>query len=524
MFTLRSKRLLFSVIVVMALTLALVPGAWGQEGFTLTILHTNDTHAHLESFEPFDQPVQGGVARRITAIKGVRAEGGNVLLLDAGDVFQGTLYFNRWNGQADLWFMNEMGYEAMAVGNHEFDKDHQTLAEFVKGADFPLLSANLDFSNAPILDGLIKPYVVLEVGGEKVGIFGLTTEEVGIISNIGPDVVINDPIESAKDMVAELEGQGVEMIIALTHISYSHDKEVAAAVDGIDVIVGGHSHTFLSSMEKAEGAYPTVVKSPGGGDVLIVHDYQWGSYLGRLNVTFDAEGKVVCYSGQPIFIDESIEENAEFAAKLAEFAAPIEELKNTVIGQSEAELVGEKPLVRSQETNLGNLITDAMLWKTAADNTVIAIENGGGIRASISPGDVTMGKVLEVLPFGNQIVDVDLTGAQIKAALENGVSQWEEQAGRFPQVAGMKYTFDPSQPVGSRIVSIEVDGAPIDMEATYRVAVNNFLHTGGDGYDVFTEGANPYETGFLLSDSLAEYIGANSPVHPVVEGRITKVE
>ncbi len=524
MFTSKSKRLLFSIIVVMALTLAIVPGAWGQEGFTLTILHTNDTHAHLESFEPFEQPVQGGVARRITAVEGVRAEGGNVLLLDAGDVFQGTLYFNMWNVQADLWFMNEMGYEAMAVGNHEFDKDHQTLAEFVKGADFPLLSANLDFSHAPILDGLIKPYVILEVGGEKVGIFGLTTEEVGIISNIGPDVVINDPIESAKGVVAELEGQGVEVIIALTHIGYSHDKELAAAVDGIDVIIGGHEHTLLGSMEGAEGPYPSVVASPSGEDVLIIQAYQWGSYLGRLDLTFDAEGKVASYSGEPIFIDESIEENAEFAAKLAEFAAPIEELKNTVIGQSEVELVGERPLVRTQETNLANLITDAMLWKTAADNTVIAIQNGGGIRASISPGDVTMGNVMEVLPFGNQIVDVDLTGAQIKVALENGVSRWEEQDGRFPQVAGIKYSFDPSQPVGSRIVSIEVDGAPIDMEAIYRVTVNDFLFAGGDGYDVLAEGTNPYETGFLLSDSVAEYIAANSPVHPVVEGRITKVE
>jgi len=215
---------------------------------------------------------------------------------------------------------------------------------------------------------------------------------------------------------------------------------------------------------------------------------------------------------------------------VATFAEPIEDLKNTVIGQAAVDLEGTRALVRSQETNLGNLICDAMLWKTIPENTQICLQNGGGIRASIPAGDVTMGQVLEVLPFGNQIATFGLKGSDVWAALENGVSQHEEQGGRFPQVGGLKYTFDPNQAVGSRIVSVEVKNAdgsysPIDLDAVYQVAANDFMRGGGDGYDMFANNAiDAYDSGAVLADAVAEYIGANSPVSPAVEGRIAQVE
>ena len=524
----RSKRFLLSLLLAVALTLAFVPAAMAEGPITVTILHTNDTHAHLESFEPFKQPLQGGVARRYTLIEQIRAEGGNVILLDAGDVFQGTLYFNQYQGQADLYFMNAMGYDAMCVGNHEFDSGPAVLAAFVDGAEFPVISANIDVSAEPTLAGKIPAYTVLDVAGEKIAVFGLTTEDTPILSSPGPNVIFKDPISSAEATVDELEAQGINKIIALTHLGYSRDLDLAAAVEGIDVIVGGHSHTLLGDMEGAEGPYPTVVTSPAGEPVLVVTAKCWGSYLGRLDVTFTAEGVVETYGGAPIFIDESIPENPEMAAKLAEYAAPIEELKATVIGQTAVDLDGEREHVRTMETNLGNLICDAMLWRTAADNTVIAIQNGGGIRASIPAGDVSLGQVLEVLPFGNTIVNFDLTGAEIVEALENGVSMVEEVKGRFPQVGGLRYAFNPDLPAGSRIISVEVwDPAqkayvPLDLKATYRVCTNNFLYGGGDGYEVFaTKARNVNETGLLLSDVLVDYIKAHSPVSPAVEGRIT---
>ena len=524
----RSKRFLLSLLLAVALTLAFVPAAMAEGPITVTILHTNDTHAHLESFEPFKQPLQGGVARRYTLIEQIRAEGGNVILLDAGDVFQGTLYFNQYQGQADLYFMNAMGYDAMCVGNHEFDSGPAVLAAFIDGAEFPVISANIDVSAEPTLAGKIPAYTVLDVAGEKIAVFGLTTEDTPILSSPGSNVIFKDPISSAEATVDELEAQGINKIIALTHLGYSRDLDLAAAVEGIDVIVGGHSHTLLGDMEGAEGPYPTVVTSPAGEPVLVVTAKCWGSYLGRLDVTFTAEGVVETYGGAPIFIDESIPENPEMAAKLAEYAAPIEELKATVIGQTAVDLDGEREHVRTMETNLGNLICDAMLWRTAADNTVIAIQNGGGIRASIPAGDVSLGQVLEVLPFGNTIVNFDLTGAEIVEALENGVSMVEEVKGRFPQVGGLRYAFNPDLPAGSRIISVEVwDPAqkayvPLDLKATYRVCTNNFLYGGGDGYEVFaTKAQNVNETGLLLSDVLVEYIKAHSPVSPAVEGRIT---
>ncbi|MFQ5595289.1 MAG: bifunctional metallophosphatase/5'-nucleotidase [Anaerolineae bacterium] len=532
----RKKRLALSALVLaVVMFLALLVGA--QAGTNLqpsevqiTILHTNDTHAHLESFTPFRDVLQGGVARRYTAIQQVKAEGGNVILVDAGDSFQGTLFFNVWQGEEEAYFMNALGYQAMAVGNHEFDSGPATLADFIGLADFPVLSANTDASAEPALAGLIQAYTVLDVAGEQIGVFGLTTEEASFISSPGPNVVFNDSVASAQATVAELEGLGINKIIALSHRGYNPDQALAAAVDGIDVIVSGHSHTLLGSMDGAAGPYPTEVTSPAGDTVLIVSAHEWGKYLGRIDVSFTADGRVESYTGEPIFIDEGIAEDPAIAADVATFAEPIEDLRNTVVGQTAVNLEGTRALVRSQETNLGDLICDAMLSETAAEDTEICIQNGGGIRDSIPSGDVTMGQVLAVLPFGNQIATFGLTGADIWAALENGVSCYEDQCGRFPQVGGLRYYFDPSLEAGSRIVSVDVKNAgggyePIDLDTVYELVSNDFMRRGGDGYDMFADNAiDPYDSGAVLADAVAEYIGENSPVSPAVEGRITKLD
>ncbi len=495
----------------------------------VTILHTNDTHAHLESFEPFGEALQGGVARRYTAIQEVKAETDNVILVDAGDAFQGTLYFNVWQGEEEAYFMNALGYQAMVVGNHEFDAGPAVLADFIGLADFPVLGANVDAAADPDLAGLIPAYTILDVGDEQVGVLGLTTEEVPILSSPGPNVVFNDIVASAQATVATLDGLGIDKIVALSHNGYNVDQALAAAVDGIDVIVSGHSHTLLGSMEGAAGPYPTEVTSPGGDTVLIVSAYEWGKYLGRINVTFTLDGEVRGYSGEPIFIDESFVEDPTIAADVATFAEPIEDLKNTIVGQTAVDLDGTRAVVRGAESNLGNLICDAMLAETAGEGTQICVQNGGGIRASIPAGDVTMGQVLEVLPYGNQIATFGLTGADVWAALENGVSQFESEAGRFPQVGGLRYSFDPTQEVGARIVSVDVKNAvggydPIDLGTVYKLASNDFMRGGGDGYDVFANNAiDPYDAGAVLADAVADYIAANSPVSPAVEGRITNL-
>ncbi len=515
------------ILIFLVFTLVLPPAAAAAGPVTITFLHTNDTHARLESFVVSGQ-LQGGVARRYTAIQQVKAEGGNVLLLDAGDAFQGTLFFNQWQGEEEAYFMNALGYQAMTIGNHEFDSGPAALANFIQKANFPVLSANIDASTDPALAGLIQPYTILTVGGEQVGVFGLTTPDTVFISSPGPNVQFNDPTATATAMVAMLEGMGVNKIVALTHLGYVADLALAAAVDGIDVIIGGHSHTPLGPMPGAVGPYPTVVNSPSGDTVLVVSAFEWGKYLGRLDVTFTADGKVAGYVGAPIFIDTSFAEDPAIAAAVAEFAKPIEQLKATVIGSSSVRLEGTRAIVRSRETNLGNLICDALLWKTAAEGTEVCITNGGGIRASIPAGNVTMGQVLEVLPFGNLIATMQLRGEDLWAALENGVSRWQLGDGRFPQVGGMRYIFDPTRPAGSRIVAVQVRGAdglyrPLDRDAIYKVVTNDFLRRGGDGYSVFlTKAINPYDAGAVMADAVAEYIGMKSPVAPIVEGRILR--
>ncbi len=535
---------LITLAILVALLLSVVPVVTAQEGeFTLVVLHTNDVHARVLQFSSSGSACSeedaaegncfGGVARRATAINDVRDEGGNVILVDAGDQFQGTLFYNQYKGEEAQRFMNELGYDAMTIGNHEFDDGPGVLGSFVQGADFPVVSANVDVSNEPELADLVESYTVLDVGGEQIGVVGYTTEDTAILSSPGSNVVFNNIEETLAAAVAELEGMGIDKIVALSHAGFGRDKEVAAAVDGVDVIVAGHTHTYLSNTdEDAEGPYPVVVNSPGGDPVLIVSDSSWGKYLGRLDVTFDENGVPVAWEGNPITLDASVAEDPDVLAEAQSLNEPLEELRNQIVGSAAVDLNGERESCRFEECNMGNLITDAILWKTAAEGTQIVLTNGGGIRASIQAGDVSLGDVLEVLPFGNSIATFELTGANVWAALENGVSRAEnpenEGTGRFAQVAGLRYTWNPDQPAGARVVSVEVENpdgtySPIDLAATYKLAANNFIRGGGDDYSMFAENAiDPYDYGPILADVVAEYITANSPVSPAVEGRITQ--
>jgi len=536
--------LLLSLSVLAVGQQAVPAGAQGGDGFTLTVLHTNDVHSRIDEFdkrgntcdedEKAEDACFGGVARRQTMINQIRAEMPNVILVDAGDQFQGTLFYTQYKGGAAQEMMNTLGYNAMAVGNHEFDDGPGTLGSFVRGVNFPVLSSNMDVSAEPELAGSIQPSTILDVNGEKVGVIGVTTVDTGILSSPGDNVAFNDAVASAQAAVDELTAQGVNKIIALTHIGYGPDQELAAALTGVDVIVGGHSHTLLSNTdEDAAGPYPTVVNAADGNPVLIVTNGAFAKSLGDLNVTFNADGVVTEYSGDPILLDSSVAQDPDIQARVEALAAPVKALTEQVIGQAAVDLDGDRTSCRFGECVMGNLITDAMLWQTQSEGTQIAIQNGGGIRASISAGDVTVGDVLTVLPFGNLISTFELSGADVVAALENGVSRAEnpenEGTGRFPQVAGLRYTWSPDQPVGSRILSVEVknpDGSysPIDLTATYKVVSNDFMRNGGDGYEMFTTAANAYDFGAALDAAVQDYIAAFGPVAPELEGRITQGE
>ena len=497
--------------------------------FRLTLLHTNDVHARYEPFQPWGEPVQGGAARLSTLVQETRALECNVLLVDAGDQFQGTLYYNVGGAALVAEVMNAVGYDAMAVGNHEFDSGPSELAKLIDIADFPVLSANISAQDEVRLAERLSDYATFQVGGETVGVFGLTSEHTAIASNPGPSIVFADAFESARAVVDEMEAQGIDKIIALTHLGLERDMALASQVAGIDVIVGGHSHTLLGESEGAAGFYPQVLLSPADEPVVVVTAYEWGKVLGSVEILFDDRGIVLGAEGEPIPIGEEIEEDPAVAAILSAVVPRIEALKEQTVGATEVDLDGARERVRTQETNLGNLICDAILWKTESLGAQIALQNGGGIRASIPAGPVTMGQVLEVLPFGNEISIVEVSGRQLLAALENGVSKVEEGAGRFAHVSGLRIRFDPAANPGSRILGAEVQDAvsgtyaPLREEAAYTVATNSFLAGGGDEYSMFPGAVARYDTGFLISDVLAEYLEEKGHVAPTAEGRIEAV-
>ncbi|MCM0623456.1 5'-nucleotidase C-terminal domain-containing protein [Lysinibacillus sp. OL1_EC] len=520
-----------------------------EDAFSLSILHVNDTHARANE-----------LPKLATAVKEQREAKKNVLTLHAGDAFNGTLYFNEFHGQADLALLNEIGFDAMVFGNHEFDlgaspEGHQALADFVKGAKFPFVDANTDFSADAKFTGLFtdlissepengKIYsgIVKEIDGEKVGIFGLTTEETADIAS--PDkVTFTNYIEEAKKAVAAFEGMGVNKIIALTHIGYNDNPNVdndillAKNVPGIDVIVGAHDHTKLDE--------PFVVDTNTVGEAkdatLIVQANEYVKYLGTLDVTFDGDGVVTEYGGELIDLGK-VAEDETLVKLLAPYKAKVDEVNNKEIGVTLKEALAnprasETSLesVRSNETALGNIITDGMLAKAQkyTDKTVVmALQNGGGIREAIPAGNITVGQVITVLPFGNTLALMDATGAELKAAFEVSLKNAPKENGGFLHIAGAKLQYDSSKEVGSRVVSIEyLDKATgkyvaIEDGKTYTVATNAYTAKGGDGLDMF---AKAYEEGRVtdlgLSDweNLQEQLLSLKEVKTTTEGRIVDV-
>jgi 5'-nucleotidase len=521
-------RFLISSAAVVALTTAAA-----HAEYALTILHTNDFHARFEQINAFDSACSpedagegkcfGGTARLVTAIADARARAPNSILLDGGDQFQGSLFYTYYKGAVSAEFMNKLGYDAMAVGNHEFDDGPEALRGFIDTVKFPVLMSNADISAEPLLAGKIAKSVVIERGGEQLGLIGLTPEDTDDLASPGPNVRFSDPVEAVQAEVDILRGGGVNKIILLSHSGYAVDKRIAAETAGVDVIVGGHSHTYLANMSnEAEGPYPTIV-----GKTAIVSAYAYGKYLGELNVVFDDAGEIVTASGEPLIMDAAVQEDAPTLERIAELAAPLEEIRQKVVAESTAAIEGSREVCRATECALGNLIADAMLDRVAGQGVTIALQNGGGIRASIDAGPVTMGEVLTVLPFQNTLSTFEVDGTTIVEALENGVSQIEEGSGRFPQVSGLKYTFDPAAPAGARVseVMVLVGGdawAPIDPATVYKVVSNNFVRGGGDGYEMFEDAANAYDFGPDLADVTAEYMAKTGPYTPYTDGRITR--
>ncbi|RUW17083.1 LysM peptidoglycan-binding domain-containing protein, partial [Mesorhizobium sp. M1A.F.Ca.IN.020.06.1.1] len=378
--------------------------------------------------------------------------------------------------------------------------------------------------------GKIKPSIVVEVGGQKIGIVGAVTNDTPELASPGPNIAIADDVKSITAEVEKLKAQGINKIIAVTHIGYNRERDVIAKIPGVDVVVGGHSHTLLSNTDpKAAGPYPTMVDNPDGYKVPVVQAASYSKYLGEFKVVFDDNGVVKSASGDPIFLDKSITPDPAVLARIKELGAPIEALKNKEVAETTKPIDGSRESCRTRECEMGNLVSDAVLDRVKGQGVEIVISNGGGLRASIDQGTVTMGEVLTVLPFQNTLATFKISGKDLVAGLESGVSQVEDGAGRFPQVAGLKYAFDKSvAPNAGRVKAVEVmeNGAwvPINPDKQYLVATNNYVRQGGDGYKVFAEKAtDAYDYGPGLEQVVADYLGAHRPYTPKLDGRITEI-
>ncbi|XP_071112386.1 snake venom 5'-nucleotidase-like [Haliotis cracherodii] len=525
-------------------------------GFNLTILHTNDIHARFEQTNKYSGQCQaddvtegkcfGGTARLVTEVREQRSLHPNNILLSAGDEYSGTLWFYKYGSAVVARFMNLLKYDVMALGNHEFDLGIEGLIPFLNDVNFTMASANIDATAEPRVNNKLVKHTVLTVDGESIGIIGYTTRNTPLISSPGQNLKFEDEVVAVRREVDSLTSQGINKIIALGHSGFDVDQRIAAEVNNLDVVVGGHTNTFLytgdhPSNEEPEGKYPHVVTQSGGAKVLVVQDYAYGKYLGALEVTFDLEGVITSWGGNPILLDNKTTQDATTLELMQPYKEGVANESGTVVARSQVMLDGDRFSCRVKECNFGNLIADGMVHQNLKrsdslewNHVAIAFMNAGGIRASVERGDVSIGDILTVLPFRNSVDIVELLGKHVRETLEFTASKWVENTsnlfGGFFQVSGMKIVYDMAMPVGQRVIEVKVrctncsvpHYVDLNDSEVYKIIMPNFIANGGDGYDVINKNKMKHHLlGDVDADVLIEYAKSFSPLTTGLEGRIT---
>jgi 5'-nucleotidase/UDP-sugar diphosphatase len=463
----------------------------------LTILYFNDLHGHLVPFtREGDTTRVGGAARMATLVQRVRAEnrlrGRPTLLLEGGDIFQGTPLSSVFKGEPDFRFLNMIGLDAMVLGNHEFDFGIEILRQRIQEANFPVLAANVLHEQGGGL--LARPYVLRTLSnGVRVAIIGFVTDDTPETTdplNVS-GLVFQPPLLAASRYLPALE-DSADVLLGLTHIGREADKLLADTFDELDVIVGGHDQVLIH-------------KPLQMGDVLIAQAAEHGLYLGRVDLTVEGdEVELVADTVYPI--TGAIPDDPAVAQMVASYTRRLDRELNKTVGRLSTPLNGERHEIRLRPTNFGLLLTTLMKDLTGAD---FAVLNSGAVRASIDSGPVTLGEIIQALPFANQIMTVQLSGEAVERLLAQSLSvQRHEDGGGFLQVAGIRYEAGSAGPT-----AITIAGEPLDGTRTYTVATTDFLFHGGDGYDLFRRlGKNPKDTGLLLAQVLSDHIRKNSPL------------
>lgn len=487
----------------------------------LTILHVNDVHsaaAGVNDRGPVydDTDAVGGLARVKAFVADektkAKVQGKAVLALDAGDFWQGTHFFRTggmpWAREA----MRRMPWDAVTLGNHEFDLGCEKLGQYVKELPFPVLAANLEKNPAcPLSTAPLPSTVVKDFDGVKVGVIGLANDEGKDISEACPNTDFANRTKALERAAAELEKAGVTHIIAVTHVGYEADQALARAVPAIDVIVGGHTHSVLGDHPHSEGPYPTVIAHDDGSKTLVVQAGRSTRYLGRLTVSFDDAGRIVQFRGDLEELVPSLRRDEAIHEFVVRSLEAIRADQERFVGVNTSTLPDGLDPCREGDCLSGMATADAFLAWGRSRGAVAAILNGGAVRAAMPIGPVTHADLLDIHPFGNRIQVADVSGAVLREALEHGLSEPDVIGPRLLQTAGLRYRLNPSAPVGKRIVSAEIrtkEGiwAPILPENIYRIVTIAYLLGGGDHFSMLGEHAKILETGPLEVDVLEAYL------------------
>jgi 5'-nucleotidase len=486
--------------------------------FALTILHTNDTHAHDESFRDHGRVV-GGLARIAYLVHSIKNSDKNVLAVDAGDFFQGTMLFQKYKGEVEVRLFNLIGYDVVTLGNHEFDAGTRNLYEQLSLANFPVISCNLDLTGEENLAKLVKPSIVKELDGEKVAFIGAITPELEHVAlNIGAARIKLVDHDWIKPIAAEVEvykNRGINKIVLVTHCGVELDRELANALPDVDVIVGGHSHTRLDE--------PIWVCHQNGSITAIVQTGSYGKALGRFDLAFNQAGELLkpACRYELIGITEKIKEDPAVLAYIAKKIAPLLALRSQIDGVSDGVFDNFFRIV-PWDSAIGDLVCDALAEAGTDYGASIALQNRGGIRGRIEKGPISEEKLEEVLPFDNKAVCATVTGETLLKILERSVGG--PLGGSFLDVHGLKLGYDPQKPRGARIIFAFALGSngkwdPIEPTKSYKIVVNDYTFQGGEKYD-FKSATNVVYSDKRIADVLRTYLASHKHIEPSKPNRI----
>ncbi len=489
----------------------------------LTILHSNDIHGRIDAIDYYkDQKTLGGWARRIGLIKEIKKNTPNTLVLDAGDIYQGSIYYQLFDGMPEMSFLTEAGYDAVCVGNHELDKGLACFENLLKMTDVPFLSANIEFNNNFFLNGKVKSYIIKDFEGYRVAVIGMTTPELKSLTVASDDINQPDYDKTLQFLVDYLRKEA-DLVVLLSHSGVDKDIETVKKIKGIDVIVGGHSHTFM------EKAYQI---NQNGRKTIVVQAGEFGIKLGRLDVDFDKNG-INHYNYKLLPLDETVPKDKKVLKKTAELNQDVDKIKTEKLGITTVPLDCQRALMGKNLTNAGELVCTA-IKKNIPDVDAVLI-NSGTIRGNkiISKGKLTKMDILEMLPFANKLVIADIKGKDLKSILETSARYAPKSSEAFLQTKGISYTIalkgepqilsedlEKVTKEGNRIKNVKINGRELDEDASYKILTTDFIFSGGDGYSQFKRTPDFSKTDFSVTNLVIDYIKQEKKIHPKVEDKV----